>query len=72
MYLAVFGVDLLPNTVDLLVHFGSMVVALLTSSGNGEGNSAGMPCTDAGNLPQTLVRLTRQFFRVPTRSNACK
>jgi len=67
--LAVFGVDTLTNTVDLLVDLGSVVVALLTSASHGEAHSAGMPCSNTRHLTQTLVRLTRQFLGVPPGCN---
>jgi len=41
-------------------------VALLTSSGNGVGNSARMPSSDTGNLSQTLVGLARQLGCAPS------
>lgn len=49
--------DALSDPVDLLVHLGAMVISFLTSARNSEGHAAGMPRTDTGNLPQTLVGL---------------
>lgn len=43
------------DSVDLLVHFGSMVVTKLTGSGNGSPDSCGMPGTDATNFSVTSV-----------------
>jgi len=54
------------NTVDLLVDLGTVVVALLTSPGNGVLDPAGMPGSNAGNLPETLVGLPGQLFGVPS------
>ena len=57
----------LSNTVDLLVDFSPVMVALLTCSCNREANTGRMPRTDTRHLTQTLVRLARQFLGVPTR-----
>lgn len=63
--------DTLTDPVDLLVHFCPVVVTLLTSTGNSEGNSARMPRTNASNLTQTLVCLPGKFLGVPTGGNTC-
>lgn len=68
-YLAFLDVDTLSNTVDLLVHFRSVVVTLLTSPGNSEGHSARMPRTNTGDLAETLVSLAGQFLSVPSGSH---
>jgi len=54
------------NTINLLVDFGSVMVALLTGSGHTERNSAWMPRANTSYLSQTLVGLARQFGRVPS------
>ncbi|KDR22987.1 hypothetical protein L798_02142 [Zootermopsis nevadensis] len=59
--------DALPNTIYLLVHLCSVVVTLLTSSGNSERHSAWMPSSNTGNFSQTFVSLPRQFLGMPTR-----
>jgi len=46
------------DSVDLLVHFGSVVVTQLTSSGNGESNSGRMPSSDTTNLSETSMGLS--------------
>jgi hypothetical protein len=58
-YLALLRVDALANAVNLLVHFCTMMVTLLTSSGNSEGYSTRMPSANTSNLPQPLVSLAR-------------
>lgn len=67
-YLAVLGVDALADSVDLLVHFSTVVITLLTSTSNSEGHTARMPGTDTGHLSQTLMCLPGKFLRVPTGS----
>jgi len=62
-------VDPLSDTVDLLVDLGTVMVALLTRSGNRVGDSGWMPCTDASDFPQTFVGLTWEFLGVPTGSD---
>lgn len=70
-HLAVLGVYALADPVDLLVHLGAMVIALLTGARDRERYSAGMPGADASNLTQTFVRLARQLLRVPPGRDAC-
>jgi hypothetical protein len=65
----IVGFASLSDAVDLLVDLCAVVVALLAGTGNGELDSTGMPCSDTGNLTQTLVCLTGKLLRVPTRGN---
>jgi len=67
--LSILDVDTLADTVDLLVHLGTMVITLLTSASDGELNSRRMPSTDTSDLAQTLVRLTGKLLGVPTGSD---
>ena len=48
------------DSVDLLVKFGSVVVAELTSSCDGPLNGSGMPGTDTTDLSETSVSLSRK------------
>jgi len=53
-----FVSDTNTNSVDLLVHFSSVVITQLTSSGNGESNSGRMPSSDTTNLSETSMGLS--------------
>jgi len=46
------------DSVDFLVHFSSVVVTVLTSSGNLESNSSRMPGTDTSDLSETSMGLS--------------
>lgn len=46
------------DSVDFLVHFGSVVVTELTSSGDLESNSGRMPSSDTSDLSETSVGLS--------------
>lgn len=58
------------DSVDLLVHFGSMVVSTLTGSGNAESYSSRVPGSDATNLSVTSVGLLLEMLDSPTFDNA--
>ena len=57
------------DVVDLLVNLGTMMVSLLTGTGNGKLDTARMPGSNTSNLTKTLMRLARKFLGVPTRSD---
>jgi len=46
------------DSVDFLVHFSSMMVTQLTSSGNGESYSGRMPSSDTSDLSETSMGLS--------------
>jgi len=46
------------DSVDFLVHFSSVMVTELTSSGNGESNSGRMPSSDTSDLSETSMGLS--------------
>ena len=52
--------------VDLFVHFSSVVVPILTSTGNSVGNPSRMPGADTGNLAETSVGLAGKAGDTPT------
>ena len=54
------------HSVDLFVYLGSVMVALLSSSGHGELDPARMPSSNTCNLPQTLIVLPRQLLGMPS------
>jgi len=57
------------NTVDLLIDLRSVVVTILTSTGNREHDLGRMPGTDTGNLSETLVSFPWELLGSPTVSN---
>ena len=69
IYLSFLHVESITDVVDLLVDLGTMMVSLLTGTGNGKLDAARMPGSNTSNLTKTLVRLARKFLGVPTRSD---
>ena len=57
------------NTVDLLVHFSAVVVSVLTGTWDGEADASWMPCTDTGDLAETLVSLAGELASAPSGSD---
>ena len=57
------------NTVDLLVHLGTVMVSVLTGTRHSEHDARWMPGTDTGDFTQTLMGLARQLLCAPTGSD---
>lgn len=49
------------DSVDSLVEFSSVMVTVLSGSGNSPSDSFGMPCSDATDLSETLVCLSGEL-----------
>ena len=62
--------DTLGDPVDLLVHLGTMMVAVLTSTGHRVRDTRRMPRTNTGNLTKTLVGLTGKASDAPAGDDA--
>lgn len=62
-------IALLADAVDLLVELGTVVVSVLTGTGDRVHDLARVPCSNATNLTQSLVGLARQFLSSPTVGN---
>ena len=60
---------LLTDAVDPLVHLSTVMVSVLTGTGHGVLDTARMPGTDTGNLPETLPGLTGKLGHSPTGGN---
>jgi hypothetical protein len=59
------AIRILTDAVHLLVHLGTVEVTLLTSTGNGPGDTGRVPGTDTSDLAETLVRLAGQLGNMP-------
>jgi len=62
--------DGLADLVDLLVHLGTVMITVLTSSGDLERNTGRMPGTNTGDLTETTMGLTGQATGTPTGGTA--
>jgi len=68
---AFFAVDFSSSDhVDLLVDLCSVVVSVLTDTGDGVGHSRGMPSANTGDFSKTTMRLSRQSGDAPPRDDA--
>jgi hypothetical protein len=56
----------LSDTVDLVVDRSTVMVSVLTSTGNGPLDVRWMPCTDTGNLSETFVCFSRKLLGTPS------
>jgi len=59
-------VSLLSNTVNLLVHFGTVEVSVLTGTGNSVTDTGRVPRSNTGNLTETTMGLTGKTSNSPT------
>jgi len=59
------------DSVDFLVHFSSVVITVLTSSGNGESNSGRMPSSDTSDLSETSMGLSGEMLSSESLSDTC-
>mmetsp|Transcript_9882 Transcript_9882/g.15883 ORF Transcript_9882/g.15883 Transcript_9882/m.15883 type:complete len:331 (-) Transcript_9882:6-998(-) len=59
----------LSNSVDFLVHLGTVMVSVLTSTGNRVLNSSRVPSTDTSNFAETTMGLTRKTGNTPSSYN---
>jgi len=59
----------LSDTVDLVVDGCTVMVTLLTGTGNRPLDVGRMPCTDTGDLSETLVRLSGKLLGAPSSSD---
>lgn len=59
----------LSDTVDLVVDGCTMMVTLLTGTGNRPLDVRRMPCTDTSDLSETLVRLAGKLLGAPSSSD---
>jgi len=62
----------LSDSVDLLVDLGSVMVSVLSSTWNREGNTGWMPGSDTGDLTESLVSLTWKSGGSPSGGNSLK
>lgn len=62
----------LADSVNLVVDRGTVVVTLLTSTGNSPLDVGRMPGTDTGNLSETLVSLTGELLGSPAGGNTAE
>jgi len=68
--LATFVFNAGTDSVDLLVDFSSVMVTVLTSSGDAVSDSSRMPATDATNSSETSVGLSGQSLGAPSGGGA--
>lgn len=61
---SVLGVRSAADSVDLLVHLGTLVVTVLTSTGDREHDLGRVPSTDTGDLSETTVGFSGKFLLV--------
>jgi len=65
-------VSAFPDAIDLLVDLGSVMVTVLTSTGNGPLDARRMPSSDTSDLSKTFVGLSGETSGSPTSSDTFK
>jgi hypothetical protein len=65
----VLGVRAGSDSVDLLVHLGSLMVTVLTRSSNREHDVRRVPSTDTGDLSETSMGLSGKLLGTPSSGN---
>eukprot|EP00126_Sphaerothecum_destruens_P002308 Sdes_comp15744_c0_seq2m4788 len=66
---SIFSTNGISNSINLLVHFCTVMISVLTRTRNCVLDTTWMPSSNTSNLSQTLVGFPGQFLGAPTMSN---